>query len=191
MELPKPFYRPDSQLAKSKLRRLLSNWNRDKTISGNSFVEIANNEMRYNEDSFSEIYEFSSNGLEVHNVFKNSNTIDFTPEYVVDILELPESERLKFKINSIKSLIKGLNELIKFIKSNPNTLLGKVTSFEGYTNEFMANLIANRLNIHSKKAYSSRYKTELYHIKFKIEDLIQGLDRIRSKNPKLAKELDL
>jgi len=191
MELPKPFNKPDSQLAKNKLGRLLSNWNRDKTRSGNDFIEIANNEMRYYESSLSKNYEFSSHGLEVHNVFKNSNTIDFSPEYVVDILELPESERFKFKINSVKNLIRGLNELIKFIKSNPNTLLGKVTSFEGSTNEFMANLVANRLNIQSKKAYSPRYKTDLYHIKFKIEDIIQALDRLRAKNPKLAKELDL
>jgi hypothetical protein len=191
MELPKPFNKQDSQLAKNKLGRLLSNWNRDKTRSGNDFIEIANNEMRYYESSLSKNYEFSSHGLEVHNVFKNSNTIDFSPEYVVDILELPESERLKFKINSVKNLIRGLNELIKFIKSNPNTLLGKVTSFEGSTNEYMANLVANRLNIQSKKTYSPRYKTDLYHIKFKIEDITQALDRLRAKNPKLAKELDL
>ena len=153
-------------------------------------VSINTENFRYYEYPSTGEFRFSSHDLFIENTNDDAENIEGTayihylPNNVMDLSQVPESERNRFKLESIKNFIIGLKELLNFIQNNPNTILGKVKIFKGETNLLMANFFKNKLLIDYHKIENEK---ELYLLIFHLEQLILGMENIKTRYPNIAK----
>jgi len=155
-------------------------------------VSINTENFRYYEYPSTGEFRFSSHDLFVENssdeADKNGGVayIHYLPDNVMDLSQVPESERNIFKIKSVKNFIVGLKELLNFIQDNPNTILGKVKIFKGETNILMANFFKNKLLIDYHKIENEK---DLYLLIFHLEQLIEGMENIKARYPNVSRNI--
>jgi hypothetical protein len=179
----------DSQLS-TQNKDYLSTFDKIEEIEKEKII-ITKDGMEYYEYPSEKKFRFESKGVTVFSI-KDEDWADihFLPNYISNILEIPQSQRIKFKIDSVKMLIKGLDELVSFIHSNPKTLLGKVSLFKGATNEFMAIFVKKRLNINVTKVIDDFHR-EVYLVQFTLDQLEEALNKVKESYPHVAESLGI
>ena len=143
------------------------------------YYEFAN-KNRYRFQAYDVIVENSEIGEEVADV-------NYLPQGVAHIDEVPKSQQYRFKVESVQNMLRGFEALVKFIRENPNTRLGKIEIFHGETNEIMAKFLQKNLGIEYLK---SDTEYDLYTVVFHLEELIAGIKNFRENHPRVAEMID-